>query len=160
MKLLKNLALACLAGYIAYPQISGRISLYSANSEVINKILSQCPSLNNQFKPTWWLFSGPLQLLFGSTSGSIEGKSKYCDDVSYSRERVFLPDSGIISIDWLLPEVSNSYNAILVIVPGMTGSSGSQYVRCLALEGKRRGFRIAVVQGRGIGGTPIKVFYI
>ena len=60
-----------------------------------------------------------------------------------------------MSIDWTLN--SNETQKILIVGPGLTGDSSSQYIRHVALKAMELGFRVAVLQGRGIAGNKLTV---
>ena len=62
-----------------------------------------------------------------------------------------------MTVDWVAPQNVADDSRILVVIPGITGNSGSQYVRYIAHEAINKGYRVAVIQGRGIGGVPLKV---
>jgi predicted alpha/beta-fold hydrolase len=44
-----------------------------------------------------------------------------------------------------------------LVAPGLTGHSGSGYLRSVVIEGAQKGYKVGVMHGRGIGGTPLKV---
>ena len=89
-------------------------------------------------------------MAFGATVGSKPGKSILCEDVSYTRDIITLPDGGLISIDWTFEENIKPTSKILIFVPGLGVSSQSQSSRCIAIEAKKKGYRVAIVHGRGI----------
>ena len=150
-----EILLAVLCYHILYPQVYSKISLYYKPSEFTEKILSHCPSLLSRYRPTIWLWNGLLQTFFEGTTGELEGKTIFCDDLKYQREFLILPDSGLMSIDWTLN--SNETQKILIVGPGLTGDSSSQYIRHVALKAMELGFRVAVLQGRGIAGNKLTV---
>ena len=146
---------AILCYHILYPQIYSKIYLYYKPSEFTEKILSTCPSLSVRFRPTIWLWNGFLQTFFAGSAGVRRGKTIFCDDLDYEREFLKLPDSGLMSIDWTLN--SNDTKKILLVGPGLTGHSKSQYTRTIAFKAMELGFRVAVLHGRGIGGNKLTV---
>jgi abhydrolase domain-containing protein 1/3 len=61
-----------------------------------------------------------------------------------------------VALDWL--EDGCPANApIIIILPGLTGDSQSQYVRCLSLSANRMKLRTVVFNYRGLGGMSLKV---
>ena len=46
---------------------------------------------------------------------------------------------------------------VVVILPGLTGSSQTEYVKELVLASSKIGIRIAVFNNRGLGGMQLKV---
>lgn len=147
-----------LIGWFLKPQIDSRIQLHYKPSQFTDAVLSKCPSLRGRFLPTCWLFNGMLQAFFEGTIGGTTGKSILCPEVSYTSEKVFLPDGGLMSIDWSgLDFSSPNPTKILIIGPGVTGHSDSQYIRCVAIEAMNKGYAVAVLHGRGIAGNEILV---
>ena len=159
-KLKSSKAIALLAfGYIIYPQFNTKIELYYKSSNYFERILARCPSLSSGFQPCPWLFNGILQAVYGGTKGSqpnIEGNEDY---IKYIRQEIIMSDNGVTSIDWKLPANVKPDSKILLIAPGLTGHSGSHYIRTAVKEATSKGYRVGVIHGRGIGGTPLKVFY-
>ena len=150
-----EILLVILCYYVLYPQIYSKINLYYKPSEFTDKILSHCPSLLSRYRPTIWLWNFSLQILFEVTAGDRPGKSIFCDDLNYNREFINLPDSGLMSIDWTLN--LDDTKKILIVAPGLAGDSSCQYIRLIALKAMELGFRVAVLQGRGIGGNKLTV---
>lgn len=157
IKMARKVTALCLAGMVIYPQIDSKVALYYKENSPIETLISQCPSLHVPFRPTFWLFNSPLQVFFWATQGTLSGKSRYCDDIEYTRTRLNLPDGGLMTIDWTIPNEATDKTKILIICPGITGNSGSQYVRFLAIQARDKGFRVGVIQGRGIGGVRLEV---
>lgn len=54
-------------------------------------------------------------------------------------------------MDWLHPAKDNENSPVIVVLPGLTGSSSSSYIRGFVLAGQEAGFRIVVFNNRGIG---------
>lgn len=150
--------LIMLIGSIIKPQLTSRVQLYYKSTHFTESIISRCPSLRGRFLPTCWLFNGLLHVMFEGTLGDIPGDSIFCPEVLYTKEQVFLPDGGLMSIDWAnLPLPSSSISKILIIGPGITGNSDSQYVRVIVLEAIKKNYTVAVLHGRGIANNEILV---
>lgn len=75
------------------------------------------------------------------------------------REVLPLKDGGQVALDWLdpVPDCPDT-TPIVVILPGLTGSSQAEYIKGLALAGNRAGARVVVFQNRGIS-IELKVCY-
>jgi len=148
----------CGAGaYFTYPLFDTKIQFYYGESDQPQQWIKACPSLNaGKFTPTPWLANGLLQGYYAAVKGSISGDSKWGKHVDYRRELIVLPDGGTMSIDWALPDKNLPLeNKITLIAHGVTGSSGSQYIRNAVTEAQDRGYRVGVIQNRGINGTPL-----
>jgi len=98
------------------------------------------------------------------------------DDLVYKRESILLPEKksetrcapkdmipkGIVSLDWVHvfghdPQPTKC-EAVVVIIPGLTGSSGSGYVQRLAhhlLTRSKLSLRVACYNPRGRGNNPL-----
>lgn len=74
------------------------------------------------------------------------------------REVLDLPDGGQLALDWL-EDGCASNSPILLILPGLTGSSQAEYIRCLVKAVNRSGFRTVVFNNRGLGGIQLKVLF-
>ncbi|KDR20893.1 phospholipase ABHD3-like isoform X2 [Zootermopsis nevadensis] len=107
------------------------------------------PILQEKYWPTLWCFESRLQTAFANVLRSLYPK------VEYWRETLKLSDGGQLALDWL--EEGCPTNApIIIILPGLTGDSQSQYIRCLALSANRMKLRIVVLNYRGLGGMSLK----
>jgi len=90
-------------------------------------------------------------------------------DIPFRREEIQLPamkkpegaiccpevvPEGIVSIDWL-DQGLNKSAAIVILIPGLTGSSKAGYIRRSAKILHERGFRVACFNPRGRGENPL-----
>lgn len=77
---------------------------------------------------------------------------------SFYREVLALKDEGQVALDWLDPTFNCSAETpVIVILPGLTGTSQAEYVKGLALAVNRVGQRVVIFNNRGIGGIELKV---
>lgn len=110
------------------------------------------PLVKEKFWPTIWCFESRFQTVLASVL-----RKKL--DVRYSREVINLSDGGRVAIDWVDSELLPPETPVILILPGLTGSSRTDYVRGLATTGKKAGFRCVVFNNRGVGGlrllTPV-----
>lgn len=73
----------------------------------------------------------------------------------FHREILILNDGGEVALDWL--EVGCGDDApIIVILPGLTGESQAEYIKCLVMQANCRGIRCVVFNNRGLGGVELK----
>ena len=135
--------------YLLSPLTDPAIRLYYQANTVVEEVLKAVPSLKGRFWPTPWLANGHLQSLYAVTLGGVGGPR-----VQYSREFVKLSDGGTLSIDWAKDNLTDIAR-ILVIFHGLTGGSEQLYVRTCVQEALSRGYRVGVMQMRGINGTPM-----
>lgn len=148
-------ALVGTAGLGLVIQLDPKVSIFYNDSPIIESLIKNCPSLTEGFYPTPWLFNGILQGLYGMGPGSSENTPDNTDFVQYTREFIQLKDSGILSIDWKSPKQNSK--KILIVIPGLSGGSHSEYIRTLVSSAYKQGYDVAIIHGRGIAGTPVKV---
>lgn len=65
---------------------------------------------------------------------------------------VTLSDGGQAALDWVC---GGGERAVVLVVPGLTGTTHAEYVRCLAGAAHELGARCVVVNHRGLGGVPL-----
>ncbi|OBZ75228.1 Abhydrolase domain-containing protein [Grifola frondosa] len=120
---------------------------------------ARCPSLFQNFRPAWWLFSGHLQ-----TAYCVLGDFSRIDKVEYDRTLLRTLDGGTIGIDITPPgneDTLKEDTPIVVVLHGLTGGSHESYVRailapaCTPVEKGGLGYRGIVVNFRGCAGVPI-----
>lgn len=137
-----------------------RIALSYEQNPANEEILKSLNSLYNQhFYPTFLCNHNFLQIFMAAV---------FSDKPSiYQRETITLSDGGQIVLDWALPKKQIEYtgthlsgryypyepakdNKILLILHGLTGGSETAYVQTLVEDGVKRGYRVAVLNQRGI----------
>ncbi|KAJ2255160.1 hypothetical protein GGI13_001755 [Coemansia sp. RSA 455] len=121
----------------------------------IRSILNEhCPSLTNPslayMIPTPYLPAGILQTAYCSIQTL---KRDHLSDITYDRELMTMSDNGTISLDWY-PERSTP-GPIAIVMAGVGGSSYEYHIRCLVKTISRSGYRVVVMNHRGLGRTPM-----
>lgn len=109
------------------------------------------PTLSTKFWPTFWCVESRAQTILGSII-----RASILPAVTYEREILQLDDGGEVALDWMHGDCAPD-SPIIVILPGLTGGSQEEYVRCLVLSAKARGMRTVVFNNRGQGGIVLKV---
>jgi abhydrolase domain-containing protein 1/3 len=71
------------------------------------------------------------------------------------REILQLKDGGQIALDWLSENCTED-SPIVIILPGLTGGSQSEYIKFLVTAGNQNGIRCVVFINRGLGGIELK----
>lgn len=74
----------------------------------------------------------------------------------YFREILTLADGGEIGLDWL-ETGCDPKSPVILILPGLTGESQAEYIKCLALSANSIGVRCVVFNNRGLAGVQLKV---
>ena len=144
------------SGFFGLPHLFSDIHLYYSPDSRVEKYVKPIAELSSGFLSTPWINSGFLQSYFGSTSRHLSSEIELIKHIEYTRKTKIFSDGGTYSID----TYGKASKIILFIVPGLTGGSESAYIKNLVAEGEKRGFQSIVMNGRGINGTPLTVYYI
>lgn len=67
-----------------------------------------------------------------------------------------MPDGGEVALDWAEKDCSVT-SPIVIILPGLTGGSQAEYVKCLVSAARKVGIRCVIFNNRGLGGLKLKV---
>jgi predicted alpha/beta-fold hydrolase len=90
---------------------------------------------------------GTLEILFGNV---FEPSQKF----EYKREIIFTPDNENLALDWGTfaknSDDSHSQKAVVILIPGLTGSSQANYIKPTAAKLQKQGFQTVVVNPRGV----------
>ncbi|XP_027937726.1 embryogenesis-associated protein EMB8-like isoform X2 [Vigna unguiculata] len=124
---------------------------YNSSSQIYHDVVSKCEVLRGRYFATPWLCSPHLQTLFLNYFGTPPL-------LKYTRTA----DAGTIALDWLFSShVSDNVDyedesvPIVVVIPGLTSDSSSQYIKHLAYHTAKRGWNVVVCNHRGFGGVSI-----
>lgn len=100
------------------------------------------------FQPAWWLNNAHLQTLYPAMFRRIAPPPRV-------RERISLRDGDWLYLDWRLPKVwMGSGKPLVIIVHGLSGCSGSQYVAGLQASLDALGWGSVAMNCRGATGEP------
>ncbi|XP_015521496.1 phospholipase ABHD3 [Neodiprion lecontei] len=108
------------------------------------------PIVTNKFWPTLWCFESRAQTVMASVL-----RSRYLPKVMYRREILELQDGGEVALDWAEANCS-PHSPIVIILPGLTGASQADYIKCLVSAAKKVGIRCVIFNNRGLGGVQLK----
>lgn len=108
------------------------------------------PIVKNKFWPTLWCFESRAQTVMASIL-----RSRYLPKVIYRREILELQDGGEVALDWAEANCS-PHSPIVIILPGLTGASQAEYIKCLVGAAKNVGIRCVIFNNRGLGGVQLK----
>ena len=61
-----------------------------------------------------------------------------------------------MALDWA-EEGCSAVSPIVIILPGLTGASQAEYIKCLVSSAKKVGIRCVIFNNRGLGGVELKV---
>lgn len=132
-----------LACVVRKPQI------VSKPRSVISMLIKQhCPFVHEFYWPTFWCFEGRAQTVVGNVLKSRPF-------VYYNRQVLHTPDGGILALDWV--NAGNPSTPLTVLIlPGLTGTSGHNYIRHFVLqETQQLDCCVVVLNNRGLAGLPL-----
>lgn len=109
------------------------------------------PMLRSKFWPTFWCVESRAQTVVSNL-----WREKFLPDLTYRRELLTLKDGGELALDWSEKNCTDD-SPIILILPGLTGASQAEYIKCMVKAGNRIGARIVVLNNRGLGGVALKV---
>lgn len=117
-------------------------------------LLDNVPMLQSRFWPTFWCFGSRVQTIIASIwRRAVLPKS------SFRRELLTLKDGGELALDWSDGNCKED-SPLILILPGLTGGSEAEYIKCLIKSANNMGARAVVFNNRGLGGVELKVnFY-
>lgn len=124
--------------------------LVCANGPFRSFLEAHVPLVRNKFWPTLWCFESRAQTIIASVL-----RSRILPPIIYRREILTLSDGGEVALDWA-EEGSLTTSPIVIILPGLTGASQAEYIKCLITSAKKVGIRCVIFNNRGLGGVELK----
>ncbi|XP_043253650.1 phospholipase ABHD3 [Colletes gigas] len=124
--------------------------LVCANGPFRSFLEDRVPLVRNKFWPTLWCFESRAQTIIASLL-----RSRIMPPIHYRREILTLSDGGEVALDWA-EEGSSATSPIVIILPGLTGASQAEYIKCLVSSAKKVGIRCVIFNNRGLGGVELK----
>lgn len=124
--------------------------LHSNPDSVVHRLLSGLPLLQEEYWPTFWCWEPRLQTVMASLLRST------LPPIDYSREVFTFSDGGQAVLDWI-NDSQEKEQPIVLTLPGITGSSQSEYVKTFVNVGvEKAGARCVVFNNRGRGGHDLQ----
>uniref|UniRef100_A0A4W3J5T8 Phospholipase ABHD3 n=1 Tax=Callorhinchus milii TaxID=7868 RepID=A0A4W3J5T8_CALMI len=150
-----SLVLGLGTAYICYylSSVTKKPQLITGGQTLCHFLKKYCPVVTETYYPTFWCSEGRMQTLlrpFITSKPSME----------YRNELIKTADGGQISLDWidndgnLLHPVSAT-RPIVLILPGLTGTSKESYILHMVKESQSQGYRCTVVNNRGVSGERL-----
>ncbi|XP_037946133.1 phospholipase ABHD3 [Teleopsis dalmanni] len=113
-------------------------------------LLKNIPALEMKFWPTFWCVESRAQTVLASFL-----RAQVIPHINYRREILTLKDGGEVALDWLEENCAEGAPCI-IILPGLTGESQAEYIKCLVWSANNEGMRVVVFNNRGLGGIELK----
>lgn len=147
---------ATLGVYIYYKWNVVRLpNLHCKQGTSFHNLLSKLSIVSQEYRPTFWCWEPRLQTMLSSMVRHT------LPDIHYNREIFTFVDGGQVGLDWTQDDEEGKDDdpgkPIVLILPGLTGSSQSEYVRSFVNVAKDEvGARCVVFNFRGRGGLTLK----
>lgn len=146
-KLVTGLAVSYLLYYVF--NVVKKPALAAKEGRLKQLLVRTCPSLTRSYWPTPWCWDGRIQTVIAN-SFKCHLNIKYDE-----REVLRLDDGGAVVLSWLHGVGDIEKRPIVIILPGITGSDGSNYVQHLVHTVTTLGYRAVVFNYRGRGGIGL-----
>ncbi|ALC42016.1 Hydr1 [Drosophila busckii] len=148
---LHALGLAVFAYVVYYLiQVVKRPIIACADGPFKQYLTKQMPTLEHKYWPTFWCVESRAQTVLASLL-----RSQSLPRVNYRREILSLKDGGEVALDWM-EEGCKEHAPCVLILPGLTGESQAEYIKCLVFAAQQVGMRVVVFNNRGLGGIELK----
>jgi len=138
--------------YIYYRTYVVRMpTLYCQQGTIFHNLLDRMAIIKEEYRPTFWCWEPRLQTMLASVVRHTIA------DIKYAREVLTLSDGGQVGLDWTREANEDPSKPIVLILPGLTGSSQSEYVKSFVNVAQDEvGARCVVFNFRGRGGISLK----
>lgn len=130
--------------------------LITAEGSKLRHFIEQhVPAAEETYWPSFWCYHSHLLTPISNAFRQRNPK------LNFYRELLSTPDGGTISVDWYDPvQLGSSLplsfsTPIALFIPGLTGTSDAEYLRLLVPIAHSIGYRVVVVNYRGLGDTPL-----
>ncbi|XP_038207825.1 phospholipase ABHD3 [Zerene cesonia] len=152
---LKKELLVCLSLSVLYVtyylvEVVKKPLLICGKGEFRQMLEEKVPLLNEPYWPTPWCVESRLQTVIASVL-----RSRILPTVNYRREILRLSDGGQVALDWADAPGGDATRPVMLVLPGLTGGSHADYVRCLVAAARQLGAHCVVFNNRGLGGVPL-----
>jgi abhydrolase domain-containing protein 1/3 len=118
-----------------------RTELVALPGSTMHKIADKLACVHTGYRPTIWCFSSSLNTI-------VFNLIQKCVKHHFFREVLKTPDGGQVALDWA--NLGAPKKCILLVLPGLTGSSKDNYVTHLMDKAVKRGCTTIAMNYRGI----------
>ena len=132
---------------------SSKPKLIYKKTEKNKKILESCEKLQKVYYPPFYLLNAHLHTILASTLFRSTNPN-----LVYEREILKDEEGGTVALDWIKSTNKLPLDApILIVYPGVTGSSKGSYVHQIGTHFDKLNYRVVCVNHRGIN-SKLTVF--
>jgi len=146
--------LASLGIYVYYRKnVVHKPTLHCKTDNVLHSVLNKLPLLQENYWPTFWCWEARMQTVISKLI------RRTIPNIVYKREVFRFQDGGEAVLDWKYDDDENEVpdQPIVLILPGLTGSSQSDYVKTFVnVAIQEVGARCVVFNFRGRGGHDLQ----
>ena len=103
------------------------------------------PIIESTYKPLFWSKSGFVSTVFSGLGRRVKG-------IQQNRERITLPDTDFLDLDWSHAESEN--NKVIILLHGLEGHAQRPYLTGAAKLFNQNGIDACAVNFRGCSGEP------
>ena len=103
-----------------------------------------------------WIMGANFINIFVLEKSPITERRKKNNRMNSFREILTLSDGGEVALDWTEHNCCPT-SPIVIILPGLTGASQAEYIKCLVYAAKNVGIKCVIFNNRGLGGMKLKV---
>ena len=107
------------------------------------------PILESTYKPPFWAKKSFVSTVFSGLARKVDG-------VNQTRERIILPDTDFLDLDWSYAQQKS--NKIIILLHGLEGSAQRPYITGTAKHFNDNGIDAVGVNFRGCSGEPNLLF--
>ncbi|NRD23789.1 alpha/beta fold hydrolase [Winogradskyella litoriviva] len=107
------------------------------------------PVIESTYKPPFWAKTSFVSTVFSGLARKVEG-------IEQTRERITLPDTDFIDLDWSYAEQKS--NKAIILLHGLEGSAQRPYIKGTAKLFNDNGIDAVGVNFRGCSGEPNLLF--
>ncbi|WP_178988170.1 YheT family hydrolase [Winogradskyella schleiferi] len=107
------------------------------------------PILTSTYKPPFWAKKSFVSTVFSGLARKVEG-------VIQTRERITLPDTDFLDLDWSYAQQNS--NKVIILLHGLEGNAQRPYITGTAKHFNENGIDACAVNFRGCSGEPNLLF--
>ncbi|CAE7333776.1 ODA11, partial [Symbiodinium sp. CCMP2456] len=154
-----SVAAACLPETFVPPTRDGNEGVYVSEDSFLAEVAGSIKNLGtwqHWYRPPWFLKQGDLMTLFAALCRSSA-------DLTFKRHIITTKDSGALALDLVVKDGRGrtapgiaSQAPVVLLLPGLGGSSQGGYVKNMANKLTSCGFAVGVLNMRGCAGCSLR----